>query len=116
MFRVLLTLPFRSTRPNIPSPRKTSPIQLAQVESDPSLLMDGCDCNIVIIVNRYRKVNISIQNENENEMKFRNDGGSGKGELTSKIVLTRSNALIALTPEKTTLVATSAFRSKSFGG
>lgn len=112
MFRVLLTLPFRSTRPNIPSPRKTSPIQLAQVESDPNLRMDGCDCNIVIIVDRYRKVNISIQNENE--MEFRNDGG--QGELTSKIVLTRSNALIALTPEKTTLVATRALRSKSFGG
>jgi hypothetical protein len=110
----LLTLPFRSTRPNIPSPRKTSPIQLAHVESDPNLLMDGCDCNIVIIVNRYRKVNISIQNENEIQMKFRNN--SGKGELTSKIVLTRSNALIALTPEKTTLVATNALRSRSFGG
>lgn len=59
-FMCLLTLPFRSTRPNIPSPRKTSPIQLAQVESDPSLLIDGCDCNIIIIANRCRKMKKSV--------------------------------------------------------
>jgi hypothetical protein len=62
MFHVLLTLPFLSTRPNIPSPRKTSPIQLAHVESDPNLLMDGCDCNMVeIIACQIASKAISIQ-------------------------------------------------------